>query len=50
MAYKVVRDAWAKRIAYHVVNDGTGEIKKTFTEKTAAVEYAQQLNAYGEKK
>ena len=38
------------RTAYHVVNEETGEIKKTFKDKTAAVEYAQGLNAYGEKR
>lgn len=52
MAYKVMRDEWvkAKEIVYHVYDEETGAVKKTFKEKAAAHEYAQELNAYGEKK
>lgn len=52
MAYKVMRDEWvkAKKVVYHVYNAETGEVKKSFKSEAAAREYAQELNAYGEKK
>ena len=52
MAYKVMRDEWVKaeKVVYHVYNEETGAVKKTFKEKAAAREYAQELNAYGEKR
>ena len=40
----------AAKTACHVVNEETREIKKTFNDKAVAVEYAQRLNTYGEKK
>lgn len=52
MAYKVMRDEWVKvaKVVYHVYDEDTGAVKKTFSSDTAAREYAQELNAYGEKK
>lgn len=51
MAYKVMRDEWVKaeKVVYHVVDEEIGEVKKSFKSETAAKEYAQELNAYGEK-
>lgn len=52
MVYKVMRDEWVKaeKVVYHVVNEETGVVKKTFKDKAAAQVYAQELNAYGERK
>lgn len=51
MAYKLlpVRSKDGKFI-YQVVDEKTMEVKKTFWDDKAAREYAQELNAYGEKR